>query len=187
MATPTLIGLSGYARSGKDTVASMLATSGYRRLAYADTLRDMALASDPHVVDPVTGGYTYLRTLVQDRGWERAKASSDVRTYLQGLGLACRDTFGDDCWVDALNRKREMGRKHVITDVRFPNEAEDIRQRGGLLVRVSRPGTGPVNGHVSETALDDFDFDVHLLNDGNLDDLNANAQLLLSKATKGQV
>ena len=179
--TSTLIGLSGYARSGKDTVASMLATSGYRRLAYADALRDMALTSNPIVRHPTTATFTHLDVLVRDLGWERAKQSSDVRKYLQDLGLDCRSTSGEDCWVDALNRKREPGVKYVITDVRFPNEADDIRQRGGLLVRVTRPGTGPVNGHVSETALDDYDFDVHLLNDGNLDDLNDNAQLLLSK------
>ena len=86
--------------------------------------------------------------------------------------------------MDALHRQRQPGTKYVITDVRFPNEAAYIRQRGGLLVRVTRPGTGPVNGHESESALDNEDFDVHILNDGSREDLASAVDLLLLKGPR---
>ena len=59
----------------------------------------------------------------------------------------------------------------IITDVRFPNEAELVRELDGVLIRVERD-TGLDDTHDSETALDDYDhFDFRLKNDGSLDDL----------------
>ena len=60
----------------------------------------------------------------------------------------------------------------IITDVRFPNEFDAIKAKGGLMVRVNRPGydTSMV-AHPSETALDGHDFDVVIENNGDLDDL----------------
>lgn len=60
----------------------------------------------------------------------------------------------------------------IITDVRFPNEFDAIKAKGGLIVRVNRPGydTSMV-AHPSETALDGHDFDVVIENNGDLDDL----------------
>ena len=59
-----------------------------------------------------------------------------------------------------------------MTDVRFPNEAQRIKDLGGVVWRVKRPGVGPANYHESETALDDWPFDAVLENDGNLVDLS---------------
>ena len=59
----------------------------------------------------------------------------------------------------------------IITDVRFPNEAQAIKDRGGILIRINRDnGTRAidVNAHLSETALDDYDgFDYVIDNDSD--------------------
>ena len=184
MSSP-LIGLSGYAQSGKDTLAAALARHGYKRLSFADNLRDLAAASRPTFRTPgpvaTPYSYAYLDSMVEVYGWEAAKQVPEIRQYLQDLGLGARKVFGDDIWVDALHRQRVPGNRYVITDVRFPNEAEYVRSRGGIMVRVNRPGTAPVNGHESETAIDDWPFDVYLTNDGSMQDLADAAQLLFSK------
>lgn len=56
----------------------------------------------------------------------------------------------------------------IITDVRFPNEAEAIKDRGGFIIRIDRPGVEPVNAHPSETALDNWDFDYRIANASDL-------------------
>ena len=66
----------------------------------------------------------------------------------------------------------------VLTDVRFPNEAEAIQAAGGRLVRVVRPGQDTSDQHISETALDDLVADVEIQNDGTLDELRAAARAL---------
>jgi hypothetical protein len=82
-----------------------------------------------------------------------------------------RDMFGDNFWVDQALREVQDDDLAVFTDCRFPNEAQAIKDRGGVVWRVERPGFGPVNGHASETSLDDWDFDGIIQNNGTLDDL----------------
>ena len=179
--TPPLIGLCGYARSGKDAAASALTKHGYFRLSFADNLRSLAYATNPLISQPHSTNPTYLAPTVDAVGWEKAKENPSVRRILQDLGLAARQTFGEDCWVDALHRQREDGKRYVITDTRFPNEADYIRSRGGILVRIDRPGVGPVNGHPSETAIDHISPDVYLTNDGTLPDLYAKIEMLIPR------
>jgi hypothetical protein len=50
---------------------------------------------------------------------------------------------------------------------------------GGKLVKVSRPGFGPANQHVSETGLEDYEWDYELQNNGSLDDLPAKVASML--------
>lgn len=56
----------------------------------------------------------------------------------------------------------------VITDVRFENEAQAIKARGGVIIRIDRPGVKPINAHPSETAMDHWDFDYKIANASDL-------------------
>jgi hypothetical protein len=60
----------------------------------------------------------------------------------------------------------------VITDMRFPNEALAVKGRGGITIRINKQGVGPARNHISETALDDYDFDYVINNDSSLSDLS---------------
>lgn len=71
----------------------------------------------------------------------------------------------------------------VITDVRFPNEAKAIQDRGGKVIRINRsiPVQANVTSeHPSETALDDYDFDWIIYNDSTIDDLVINVRGMLN-------
>lgn len=181
-----MIGLMGYAQTGKDTVADILVRDhGFVRLAFADVLRDCLYALNPCVVLESDHGVSWrygdvipVTTLVDVYGWEAAKQEPDVRRLLQRLGTeAGRNILGPDIWADALMRQvDDLKYAYVdnvaITDVRFPNEADAIQDRHGLLWRIERYGKGPVNDHESETALDDRRADLTLINDydvGHLD------------------
>jgi len=75
---------------------------------------------------------------------------------------------------------RQMTKNVTITDVRYPNEAEMIRRNGGIVVRIDRPSLGrPTDEHPSETAMDGFEFDEVILNDGKPEDLYAKIETLL--------
>lgn len=168
----SLIGLSGYGRSGKDSTAAVLIELGYERRAFADEVRKALYVLDPVVSSDPRGEEIRLRSLVDRVGWEKAKARPNVRRLMQTMGTElARETWSQDFWVDLLLRGYG-GERWVISDVRFPNEADAIKARGGQVWRVDRPGFGPVNDHGSETALDDYDgFDLHIVNGGSLADL----------------
>jgi hypothetical protein len=122
------------------------------------------------------------------------------RWILQQWGTeVCRKNFHDDIWIASLENKLRNSRDDVvISDCRFPNEIQAIKQSGGIVVRVVRGpepewydaavslNRGP-NGnstwalsgrrlaqlgvHDSETAWVGTKFDVVLDNNGTLDDL----------------
>lgn len=159
---PKLVGLQGPKQVGKDTAATALVEEyGYVRLSFADGVREMALAIDPYVVLDVENddGEVYLTVhrrlseVVETLGWDEAKRYPDVRRLLQRVGTeGARETFGADAWVGRLSADwAEAGfPPAVVTDVRFPNEAEWIASEGGVVVRIRRPGFEG-GGHVSET------------------------------------
>jgi len=175
-----IVGLCGRKRSGKDTLAEELVERyGYTRVAFADPLREMLLA-----LDPVVEQGDYTRTLrvsdmVATRGWEDAKAHPEVRRLLQRLGTeAGRVTLGENVWIDAARRKIDaIEGPVVVTDVRFPNEADAIKDWGGYLARVVRPGyESSDDTHVSESAMDDYLTYADVQNDGTVTELKAKAE-----------
>ena len=143
-----------------------------------------------------------------------------VREFLQKLGTdAIRDNIHTNTWVNALfadyvgdlelvpnpNGNNAFKVENVgefpnwlITDCRFPNEAESIKQRQGIIIRVNRPKKkveaenhliekilnetkdfGLVE-HPSETALDDYNFDYVINNNGSIDDLIVKVKFILT-------
>ena len=70
-----IIGLSGYARSGKDTVANLLVLNySIKRLAFADAIKDAVL-----LLNPILDNGRRVSDVVNDYGWEVAKANIEVR------------------------------------------------------------------------------------------------------------
>ena len=169
------IALMGRARSGKDTAAGHLVRHhGYRRLAFADPLKDMALEINP-LIPAEHGEHVPLRPLIEDAGWEYAKVRyPEVRRILQHVGQSIRDR-DPDYWVSLLMRDVEaagwMGTPVVVTDVRYPNEADALINAGFRLVRILRPSlpAQPAGEHESETALDGFPADAVIWNDTTAD------------------
>ncbi|MFF7254823.1 deoxynucleotide monophosphate kinase family protein [Streptomyces microflavus] len=179
-----LIGFAGAARSGKDTAAQALADTGWTCRAFADKVRDILYATNLLLDEPsYSRGFTTLKYEVDQYGWEAAKEMyPELRRYLQRLGTeGGREILGENVWVDALFRDRDTWGPTVITDVRFPNEADAIRARGGLVIAIQRPGQEqiPDAEHVSETALRGYLFDDVILNDGPVTQLHDRVMQLL--------
>lgn len=172
-----IVGLTGKKRAGKDTVAAVLVEEfGFERIAFADPMKEAALALDPwiDVTAPPCPRFIRLSEVLRDfGGWETAKEFPEVRRTLQRLGTQLgREVLGEDLWVDAgIAQMREPGQNYVVTDCRFPNEADAIRELGGEIVRVIRPSLVSDDTHASETAMDDYDVDASLLNESTIEAL----------------
>lgn len=179
MSDTLLVGLAGFARSGKDVAAQALVEGGWRRDAFADRLKDFLVRQNPLVTAHPDAPPYRLANLVKAYGWDAAKERfPEVRRLLHATGTdAGRVTLGEEVWIEALFRDYDPGREAlVISDVRFPNEAAAVRGRGGVVIWVDRPGVGPARDehgrpYPSEVALKNWRFDATLVNDGTLDDL----------------
>lgn len=159
-----LIGLTGKAGAGKDTVAGELATHAFLRYAFADPLKEMINVLLGHLGEPSpsgTGGE--LRDRWSDREWKE-KPLVDIgkspRQLAQTLGTEWgRNLVHHELWliladkaITATRRCREVGGL-VITDVRFENEARFIRSRGGEIWHVIGRQAHNVTAHVSEAGI----------------------------------
>lgn len=191
-----IIGITGVARSGKDTLATYLVEHhGFSRIALADPLREFVssiadipfeqLLDGPAKEQPVDwlGGRT-PRYMMQTLGteWGRNKVDREV-------------------WLKVARRRIEKaarwGESVVIPDVRFDNEAEMVRQMGGEVIQVVRPGVGlKLSGwrsqvarvlpkgaqkylvHPSERGVNPFLIDCTVQNSGSITDLAVVAETL---------
>jgi hypothetical protein len=166
-----IIGIAGYARSGKDTAAEVLtAEYGYTRYSLADRMREAMVILNPLLRDEIR-----LNDVLPEIGWDGVKANFPlIRELLQKFGTEVgREMFGTDFWVDQVISNLPDGEMAVIPDVRFPNEFYAVKKNGGEVWRVTRPGVTAVNGHISEVALDQakVEYDYILENDGSIEDL----------------
>ena len=193
-----LIGINGYARSGKDTVYDFIdkLSSGHvHRVAYADKMKVMAARSlgfDRPVpellrlMDSIKLGSTI--SVFYD---EPGSPSTDVednavfhhlngREFIQNFGEDGRQTFGEDFWINLIlpkpgNRcKLTVMYPHtqvlVVTDCRHPNEAQRVIDLDGEIWHVVRPGVES-DGHPTEKLLPPWLIDRTIINDGSLDHL----------------
>lgn len=168
-----LVGLTGYAGSGKDTAAAGLIASGWKRVSFAEPLRQMLLTLNP-LID--NDGSRLARS-VERIGWKETKHEfAEVRRLLQVMGTEVgREMIDPDLWTKLA--KKETDRYHnaghsvVFTDVRFKNEAEMIKLNGGKVIRIHREGTSPARNHVSDTNVDLLSVDFEIVNNGSVEDL----------------
>jgi hypothetical protein len=167
-----IIGLTGYAQSGKDTVANILVNNyGYTRVAFADKIREFLYETNP-MYDSIVGEPLFVRAKVDRDGWEEAKKSPHIRRLLQTSGVAARKVFGENFWVQQALRDVHFEGNYVITDVRFTNEADIIKKYdNSQLWRVKRLGVEAVNSHVSEHELDGYPVDQIFINNTTIEDL----------------
>ena len=178
-----VLGLCGYPRAGKDEAAKALTSRGWVRLSFADKVREGILAVDPIIAhQSELRGDTRavrLKDFVENHGWDQAKRLPEVRRLLQVYGTeAGREIHGKTCWIDIVSRQiADLITSHhrlngiVITDVRFPDEADFIAGLGGMCCFIDRSGLERPNSHSSEDY--EFGFDYLITNNGTIDDLHA--------------
>lgn len=148
---PRLIGLVGYARAGKDTVAGMM--PGFERVGFADALKELLREVNPEVshsydkyAPPDRMDY---QTALRTNGADWVKDNTNARDYMVRLGRGVRDILGADTWLNVGMAKADAlladGENVVITDVRYLNEAQAIVDRGGELWYIERDAEGAAN------------------------------------------
>ncbi len=174
-----VFGLTGQARSGKDTLAGYLVDNhGFVRIGLADPLREfvsLVTGLDP---DSLMDGSIKEEPL----DWLGGKSP---RQLMQLLGTEFgRDMIDKDIWLKVAQRRIELAKDRgaagvVISDVRFDNEAAWVDKMGGHVIRIVRPGAQKVSNHVSESGVDDGWVSKVIYNDSSLTKLALAAPHLL--------
>jgi len=189
-----IVGVSGKARSGKNVFAEMLAEELHKRtgkayvmMAYADELKNMAQKEFDISWDQLWGEEKEVEDKRYPK-WDEDSGYWTGREMMQFLGESFR-RIDPDFWSKKLFRTiedKEYGNV-IITDVRYPNEVDPVKERNGYHIRVNRPSADKVHGsgHSSETSLDaPYKVDFTIVNSGTLDDLRKLASDIASGLTQ---
>ena len=181
-----IIGLTGPAGSGKDTVAALLRVHcGYTSMAFADALRgevadafcvpaQLLLERDTkehalsalalhRCMDPNFEAFVIAAHQRQGLGMVDTTAPRSPRQIMQWWGTEYRRAGAPNYWVRAAQKRvtdmHRWGHAHrfVMTDVRFQNEADLVREYGGQIWQIVRPDLAPIEGgHPSEVTGAEF-------------------------------
>lgn len=171
-----IVGVCGAAGSGKDTIGQWLVR---RQGATIHKFADPLYAAISAITGMSVGELQDRRRKEAPLDWLPASP----RRLLQTIGTEWgRDTIHPDIWILATFRRIDASESlwSVITDVRFDNEAEAIRSRGGFIWRVTRPRPATLSRveaeHSSEAGVSPHLIDDEIVNDGTLDDLEGAVQ-----------
>lgn len=171
---PKLIGIGYRARAGKDTVGDILEQSfGYERYSFAHVLKEVCYM----LAGSLESGDEFKETV--------QLCGLTGRQLLIAVGKALREHVSPNVWIDAVDLPGALATydRIVITDVRFPNEAAKIKELGGILIEVRRPGL-PDDLDETETAGAAIKWDHTIVNAGTLEDLEVMVATLLAALSK---
>lgn len=168
---PRLIGVTGRAGVGKDTLADYLCTvEGFERYSLSSPLKaaiEVAFSLPPSIWD-------------RDRKEEVIPwIGKSPRQLAQTLGTEWgRNLVAPDIWLRCLGQVLDALPSDtpglVVPDVRFENEARYILERGGVIVRVVRD-VPAVSAHPSEAGIPDELVNLEIVNDSGIDEFVRNA------------
>lgn len=141
-----LIGIVGFIGSGKDTVANKFVEAGCIHDSFANPLKDVCASTFGWDRALLEGDSTESREFREtpDMFWTRKTGIPNFtpRLALQLLGTdVMRNHFHQDIWIDSLEyRLRRKGESKcvVISDARFRNELDLIKNLGGKIIWVQR-------------------------------------------------
>ena len=138
-----IIGICGLIGSGKGTVGDILVEQGYKKVSFADKLKDGVATIFGWDRAMLEGDTDESRTWREqpDEFWSNeTKMEVTPRLVLQLFGTDClRNGFYDGVWVSLLKKHiLDNPGDYVIPDVRFRNEQNMIRELGGKVWQVKR-------------------------------------------------
>lgn len=142
-----LIGMTGKAGAGKDTSADYLVEHyGFKKLSFAGPLKAMLAAggfpepADRELKEQAVPGFDFT--------WREAA---------QKLGTEWGRSLDTNIWTKIVKCQIiNSPHSYVLSDVRHNNEADMIRELGGLILHIEgkQANLGSNSGHSSEAGVD---------------------------------
>jgi hypothetical protein len=162
-----LVGITGRAGAGKDTLAAYFVAQGYVQYSLASPIKAALNAM-----------FGFTNEQWEDRQWKETVLpviGKNPRQMAQTLGTDWgRQQVSSDLWLQLahsfiINSDKPV----VISDVRFDNEADFVQSLGGEVIRVVRHDLPQVQDHLSETGVSSKYVDWTILNNTSIESMHS--------------
>lgn len=165
-----IIGITGYAQSGKSSIGQILCERQWIKTAFAAPLKAM-LQTMGLSHEQLYGVFKEVPS--------NLLCGKTPRFAMQTLGTEWRDLIGQDLWtriwLKEIRRLQAEGESNIfVDDLRFPHEVEAVRKLKGKIWKVQRQGVAKAFDHASENLIDGLEFDVLIQNNKSLEVLRQN-------------
>ena len=190
------IAICGKANSGKNTLANLIFSQirqdlirqnlsidhfndRVKCMAFADPIKDMIQIMFPSINKEHLYGSSALRSSIIPGAFKDGEALT-VRQALIDIGTGLGRNYNSNIWIDNfLHRMKSYKESNylavVVSDVRFINEFDNLKNLGFYQIRLLRDSHLRIN-HISETNQDsipDYKFNYVVHNNGSLQDLES--------------
>jgi hypothetical protein len=180
--TPRLIAITGHSRHGKDTIADhLIIRHGYAKYSLAAPLKAAACAMfgwNPSELEELKD-WTDERYGITPRQVLQALGTEFGQRTLSDMFPDFAETTGRKLWVRSLLARAASEPFVVISDLRFPHEAEEVKAAGGIIIKVQRTGWPVDLTHESESAVADVVPDWIVQNDSDIPALDRKIDQLM--------
>ena len=199
-----LLGITGGKSMGKDTVAKIINTlhqKQYKTKRFADPLKrfvadilgvSVELLEDRAYKETALGEeWSYFETFSDRRRVYSSRDSIPTvpnthftkkyytpRLLMQLIGTEVGRQVHENIWINALFSNYNENSKWIIPDTRFDNEAQAIKDRGGIIIKVQRD-VDTTDTHASEKGVSDKYVDIVIDNNGSMEELIEKVKTIL--------
>jgi ABC-type oligopeptide transport system ATPase subunit len=168
-----IIALNGYSGSGKDTVGKII----------QDLLQkedDTSMGFPSWEIKKFADKVTQCFKLITGTNYHKLSREEKEKCRDQYIEFAekQKEIFGENVWINSLFCYQELQNPNwIISDLRFPNEYQVVKDREGIVVKINRFNKEHFNDvangreavlHSSETSLDNHNFDYVINNDSDI-------------------
>tara|TARA_Y100001973_G_C5196436_1_gene334568 strand:+ start:1109 stop:1690 length:582 start_codon:yes stop_codon:yes gene_type:complete len=172
-----IIGISGKARTGKDTCAKFIVMAAHQHKDECSRFYSYEFARPIKEACRIIFGWDDRHLYGDLKEVVDLRFGITPRRAMQTLGTEWgRDMINEEIWIKRANVEHNQKGNVVISDVRFKNEVKFIHENGGFIIDLHRKNVDRINGienHGSETGVSEFlgPNDVYVDNDGSFEEL----------------
>ena len=175
-----IIGVTGFKRSGKDSVCNALVSNfDFIKKSFDFPIKEIVkiifLWDDNFIenckeeIDPLWGISPGQALQHLETDWAQKALCESYPLFKE---TTYRNLWVNRLFLDLQKNDPKLEKNYCISDVRSSHEVAEIKKHNGIIIKVKRNNRASCDMHESEQGIKDLDPDFVFLNTGTLNDLS---------------
>lgn len=167
-----IFAFTGKMKSGKTEACKYLELHGYHKVGFKDAMLEEMKQTFPDFLEQIASFY---KCTIDDLFKIKP---TEIRKFMQNYGTDLRRKDDLEYWTKKWTNESYNYINICVDDCRFLNEAKAVKDRNGIIVRITRDGL-PESTHESEKEMDNIVSDFDIDNNGTIKELHDKIDVVL--------